>query len=446
MCCSNHVLTLQIGRRSLILTSFLLYSIFALGAGFAKDPITLDVINGVMGVFAASAVPPAVGMLGVAYERPSKRKNSAFACFSAGNPLGFVFGTIFGGVATNLLGWRANFYLIAIIFFVFTIIGWFTIPKDWTDKQSLSWTTIKHFDIVGTLLTVCGIGMFSAALSLGESAPQGWKTAYVLTLLIVGIILMIAFVFWELWFDNPIVPMSIWKDRDFSLSLSILMLGFMSFTPVTFFIALFFQRIQNMSALMTAVHLLPMAINGIIINVVAALILHKVSNKLLMYIGTASYLVAFILLGVNRASSSYWAFAFPALVLQVVGADLEFNVANMYVMSSMPPSQQSVAGGIFQTVAKLTMTLGLGIGTAIFDAVGRSPTLASYWDEETQPYAATFWFSAASAGLSVLLVPFLKIGTQGGKDKKLNSISNSDRSDSPSPVVAEKSKEGVVER
>lgn len=424
----QHV-TCCIGRKTLFIGAFLLFSIFSLAAGFSKTGITLDVLNGVMGVFAAAAVPPAVGILGVAYEKPSRRKNAAFACFSGGNPLGFVFGTIFGGVATQLLGWRANFFLIAIIYFLLTVVGLFTVPKDWTDKEPLNWQTVKRFDIIGTLLTVCGIGMFSAALSLGDTAPEGWRTGYVLALLIVGILLMVAFVFWELWYRDPIVPMSIWKDRDFSLCIGILMLGFASFTPASFFIALYFQKVWNMSALMTAVHLLPMAVSGIIVNIIAGLILHRVSNKLLMFIGSSAYMLAALLLALNKKSSSYWSFCFPAFAIQVIGADLEFNVANMYVMSSMPPRQQSVAGGIFQTAAKLCMTLGLGVGTAVFDSVQRKPSLAAYWDDETQPYSAVFWFSVASAGVSVCLVPFLKIGTQGGKVKKAEPEASSEESE-----------------
>ena len=416
-----------------------LFAVFALAAGFAKTPISLDVLTGVMGLMSASAVPPASGILGAAYEKPSKRKNAAFACFSAGNPLGYVFGTIFGGIAANLFNWRASFWLIALIFLGFTILGFFTIPKDWADKEPLNWETFKKFDIVGTLLTVTGIGMFSAAISLGDTASQGWTTGYVLALLIVGVFIMVAFVFWEMWFKYPLVPMSIWKDRNFSLSLGILMLGFMAFTPSSFFIALYFQKVKRLSALDTAVRLLPMVVSGISVNIVAGLTLHKVSNKLLMYIGTASYFIACLLLAVNRYSDSYWAFCFPAFCIIVIGADFEFNVANMYVMSSMPASKQSVASGIFQTVAKLCMTLGFGIATAIFNSVEQNPTLASYWDKATQPYAATFWYSTAAAGLSVCLVPFLTIGTQGGKAKRI--ISKTKRPDNAEPDSNEKSEE-----
>lgn len=102
----------------------------------------------------------------------------------------------------------------------------------------------------------------------------------------------------------------------------------------------------------------------------------------------------------------------------MIGADLEFNVANMYVMSALPPSQQSVAGGILQTVTRLAQTIGFGITTAVFNAVQQKPSMAGYWDRATQPYTATFFVSVGCSVLSVMLVPFLTLGTQGGQEKK----------------------------
>ncbi|KAK3115505.1 hypothetical protein LTR53_005081 [Teratosphaeriaceae sp. CCFEE 6253] len=412
------------GRKSLFVGSLFLFSVFALVAGFAKTGISLDILNGVLGLMSASGVPPALGLLGVVYEKPSKRKNYAFACFSAGNPLGFIFGTIFGGIATNLFGWRASFWLIAIIFLCTTFVGLWTIPKDFTAKEPANLETLKRFDILGTVFVIFGIGMFSAALSLGETAPQGWKTGYVLALLLVGLALMISFVVWDCWFKYPLVPMGIWKDRNFTLCLCILMLGFMAFVPGNFFAALFFQEVWHMSALNVAVHLLPMAIMGIAVKIVAGLILHRVSNKLIMIVAKLSYTSSFLLLAFNKADSSYWAFCFPSFILLVMGADLEFNVANMYVMSSMPPSQQSIAGGIFQTVAKLCTTLGFGITTAVFSSVRKDPGLARYWDRTTQPYTATFWFSVACSVLGLGLCYFLTLGTQGGNEKAVSTATS----------------------
>jgi MFS family permease len=146
----------------------LLYSVIALGAGFSRTPLTLDVLCGFMGLMSAAAVPPAQGMLGIIYDKPSKRKNAAFACFSAGNPLGFVFGMVASGIACHLFGWRASFWLLAIIYIVFTVIAFFIVPGDTAEKERLTLEAVKKFDILGTALTIAGTGMFSAALRYAE--------------------------------------------------------------------------------------------------------------------------------------------------------------------------------------------------------------------------------------------------------------------------------------
>jgi MFS family permease len=152
------------GRKSMFIVSMLLFSIFCLGAGFAQSGLTLDILCGVLGIFSASAVPPAQGMLGAVYEKPSPRKNKAFGCFSAGNPLGFVFGTILSGLFTQVFSWRAGFYLLAIVYFCTTIMAYFTVPRDTMPKQSLNDETLRRLDLPGTAMTILGIGSFCAAL------------------------------------------------------------------------------------------------------------------------------------------------------------------------------------------------------------------------------------------------------------------------------------------
>ncbi|TIA06116.1 putative transporter, partial [Aureobasidium pullulans] len=234
-----------------------------------------------------------------------------------------------------------------------------------------------------------------------DTATNGWKTDYIIAMLIVGAALIVAFVFWELYYPHPLVPMSIWRDKNFSLVMIVLLFGMMAFSVAEFFLALYMQEVWKWSPLTTAVHLLPMAIMGIIVNIVAGMIMHRVSNKALMLVGCFGYTIAFTLIAVNTIHSSYWAFCFPSFLLAVVGADLEFNVANYIV----------------QTVTKLCQSVGFGIGTAVFNAVGRSAKEGGRWDVATKPYSAVFWFAAAASGTSIVFATFLTIGTQGGKEK-----------------------------
>ncbi|KAH7089623.1 major facilitator superfamily-domain-containing protein [Paraphoma chrysanthemicola] len=404
------------GRKSMFVVSMLLFSIVSLGAGFSQDGITLDILCAVLGVFSASAVPPAQGILGVIYEKPSPRKNKAFGCFSAGNPLGFVFGTILAGVFTQIFSWRAGFWLLAIVYFCTTIVAYLAVPKDMTPRKKFNAETIKKLDLPGTVMTIFGIGTFCAALSLANEAPQGWKTPYIIVLLILGVLLIAAFVVWEIKYPFAMIDMNIWKDRDFSLLLAILSLGFLAFPIFFFWLALYFQTVLGYSALKTGVHMLPTAVSGFLANLTAALIQHKVSNKLLVGIGSMTFVIGFVLGAVQRYGDSYWAFSFPALCLSVVGADFQFIVANMYVLSSMPIHKQSIAGSLLQTLTRLSTAVSFGAATAIFDAVRDKPATSGYYaNNPFEPFAFVAWYTGGCTFVGLLLVPFLRIETQGHK-------------------------------
>lgn len=224
------------GRKVLFIIGMAGFSISLLIAGFATNAIYMDVFSGVLGLFAAAVVPPAVGALGAVYEKPSKRKNLAFACFSAGNPLGFVGGMIISGVASYLYNWRASFWAHAVVYAIFTVLTVWTVPADAFAKTPLSVQAFKKFDILGTVLIVVGFALFSSSLSyvfsttvgsrcgltdicnrLAGDAPHGWKTGYVLALFIVGFFLLVGFLYWESIAENPLMPLWVWKDRTFSL-------------------------------------------------------------------------------------------------------------------------------------------------------------------------------------------------------------------------------------
>lgn len=89
----------------------------------------------------------------------------------------------------------------------------------------------------------------------------------------------------------------------------------------------------------------------------------------------------------------------------------------MYVMSSLPPAEQSLAGGIFNTAIRLCQNVGLGITTAIYESVAGGNGIAG---TAIKPYSDTFHYGTAIVGASIFLVPFLTVGTQGGKRNKTN--------------------------
>lgn len=224
-------------------------------------------------------------------------------------------------------------------------------------KQRLT-KFVKTFDWLGAVLTLFGTGMLTAGITLGPTS--GWSSAVTLCLIIIGFALIVVFLYWETKYEHPMMPPFIWKDRNFNLvrscmSASPLMLtvadiktqimavtvfGFMAFQASAFYLAYYMQEIRHWSTIDIAVHLLPSVIAGLIWNVLIGYILDRVNNTLIMAAGSLSYLAANILLSFLQEDSNYWAFMFPALILNVVGADFQFNVAN--VRYSLLPIQRGL--------------------------------------------------------------------------------------------------------
>lgn len=108
-------------------------------------------------------------------------------------------------------------------------------------------------------------------------------------------------------------------------------LGFMGFAAVTFYLSLYLQDVKHLTALEITLRLLPMVVSGVLVNVVCGLLLHRISNKVLTGIGALAYTASFLILSFMKEDATYWAFIFPALVLVVVGADIQFNVTNVCI-------------------------------------------------------------------------------------------------------------------
>lgn len=214
------------------------------------------------------------------------------------------------------------------------------------------------------------------------------------------------------------------------------MLGFMAFTSSQFWLSLYLQEVRKFSPLQVAVYLIPQAIAGILYNIMAGLLMHCVRNEYLMFLGAVCYTGGTALLATMKADSSYWAFIFPALILMVVGADFEFNIANVslrplemkmlgglrkfhqvFVSSSFPKSQQAHAGGILNMFMRLCVALGLALTTAIYSSMEEQYDSVDI----TERYKRAFYLCVAFSGISAFMCPWMRIGCQGTSIKRNES-------------------------
>ncbi|CCM00646.1 uncharacterized protein FIBRA_02683 [Fibroporia radiculosa] len=368
------------GRRNVFLLGVFILAVFGLGCGFAHDEITMDVLRGFQGLGAAACIPAGLGILAHSFP-PSRIRSIAFSTFAAGAPVGAALGSAIGGVLTQLTQqhWRSTFYFM-------TGLGALTFAGGLAsfDHDAPSTELDRRVDWLGAFLVTAGLVMIVFVLSDGTIAPNGWRTGYIIALLILGVLLLVAYVAWEhflekqlhahstaWWTPPPLMRVSLWGRArgKLAITLVIALLEYSSFMTFNFWVQLYYQDYLRLSPVLTMVRLIPMFVTGVICNVFVALVVGRVPLAILVAIGTALTATADLLFALINPAAPYWAFGFPAAVVSVFGADFVFPSGTLFIAKVCLPHEQSVGGALFQTMTQLGGAFGLAISTVVYDSV-----------------------------------------------------------------------------
>jgi len=321
-------------------------------------------------------VPTAIGILGVTFP-PGKAKNYAFSSYAAGAPLGAIIGNIFGGLLGEYLNWKWVFWIFGILAAICTVAGYYVIPlppppPTTADGEPIP-TTKQTIDWIGGTLITLGLILLLFALTSGNVV--GWPTPWVPTLIAVSLLLIAAFAFWQHHLETrtttqPLMKMSIFKNIRFSAANVIMMLFFSSFNNYLIYATYWFQDYQGLSVIQTTVRFIPTGVTGVMVAAIMSQLLSRIRADLILTFGTITLSLASLLFALPiPPSTSYWAYAFPAMILAVCGADTLFPTLTLYVAKSLPAEDQALGGALISAVGQIGRALGLAIATAVQTAV-----------------------------------------------------------------------------
>lgn len=371
------------GRKKAFMIGTLCQIAFSLGCGFAQDGLTLAVLRGFQGIGGAATIPSALGILAHAFP-PSRARSIAFATFAAGAPVGGAFGTIIGGVLTQLSSshWRSLFYLAAATSALIGVSGLISFDADVPSSE-----LVKRVDWIGASLVTIGLVLIVFVLGQGEIASDGWKTPYIIVLLIIGVIMIGLFLVWEsrleriidedpsravsMWTPPPLMKLSLWtraKGR-MAVVLAIAFLNWSAFISWTFWVQLYYQNYLLLTPVETMIRFIPMFIVGCLCNFFVAMVVSRLPLVIFAVSGTLLTAAAAILFALIDPSVTYWAFGFPSTVLIVFGADFVYASGTIFIAKTSLPHEHSVAAALFQTMTQIGTAFGLTISTIVFNTV-----------------------------------------------------------------------------
>ncbi|MYW19271.1 DHA2 family efflux MFS transporter permease subunit [Streptomyces sp. SID2955] len=343
------------GRKGAFLSSIVIFLIGSALSGMAQDMGQLIGFRAVQGLGAGGLM---VGVMAIIGDLIPPRERGKYQGLMAGvMALAMIGGPLVGGTITDNWGWRWSFYinlpLGAVALALVTAV--LHLPK----KRSKA-----GIDYLGVVLLTVGITSIVLVTTWGGT-EYAWTSARIMELIGIGVAALIGFVYWQTRAAEPVVPLHIFKSRNFTLMSVIgFITGFVMF-GATLFLPLYQQAVQGASATNSGLLLLPMLGAMLVTSMVAGRVTTSSGRyKLFPVVGGALMIVGLYLLSLMDTETTRLT---SGVYMAVVGAGM--GCLMQITMLVAQNSVQMKDMGVASSSTTLFRTLGSSFGVAIMGAL-----------------------------------------------------------------------------
>jgi predicted MFS family arabinose efflux permease len=233
-----------------------------------------------------------------------------------------------------------------------------------------------RLDPIGTVLIT--LGLFGVVFGVIRGNGHGWTSAQVLSGLIAGGLLVIAFLMWERRAAAPMMPLRLFRSRGFSLTNAVsLIMAFGMFGSV-FIGAQFLQTVQGYTPLESGIRTLPWTAMPVIAAPLAGILSDRLGARRIVALGLALQTAGIAWLAVVASPTLAYTHLIPAFVLAGIGMGFFFAPIARLTIDFAPGELQGVASGTSNALRQLGTVLGIAVMGAIFSAVGGYTSAASF--------------------------------------------------------------------
>ncbi|NIY68517.1 MFS transporter [Streptomyces malaysiensis] len=349
------------GRKRTFLIGLLGFAGASALGGAASGFEMLLSARALQGGFAALLAPATLSLLAVNFTEARERAK-AFGIFGAIAAGGGAIGLVVGGLLTEYLDWRWCLYVNVPIAIV-AAISWSVLPADTRTEGR------ARFDIPGVLLAVGGL--VAVVYGCSEAESKGWDSRLVTGLLILGAVLLVAFVLVERSVARPLLPPRVLADRTRGSAYLAVGLSVVGMFAMFLFLTYYMQLVKGYSALLTGVAFLPMT-GAVLIGAggVASRLIPKVPPRLLVAPGLLIAAAGVALLVPLDVDSSYAVGLLLPELLVGFGMGLVMAPAMNYATHGVEEGDAGIASATVNTAQQI----GGSIGTAMLNTIATSVT------------------------------------------------------------------------
>lgn len=386
------------GRRLVLLVGILGFTATSLLIGLAQTELQLIVFRVLQGLSAALMSPAALSIVLTIFQEERERTKalSLWTIVAAG---GGAMGLLLGGILTQYLDWRWNFFINVPIGLVVSWGIYRLVPRHAGEERSH-----KHLDLPGAALITGSLIGFVYAAEL--AIKDGWLNMGTLGLFALSILLTVAFIVNEKHSKHPLVPLSIFKVRNVTVANLILAPVAAGMMGMFFLTSLYMQIVMQFTPLQIGLAYLPLPIIvGILSNRMPKLIA-KYGFKPFLVAGLAITGVAIAWLMRLPVAGSYVVDLLPTFLLMPLGVGMVFTPLFTAATSGVPQREAGLASGLINTAQQMGGALGLAIltGIAVAAATSSLPSLGALVHGYSQAFGVAFIFILIAFVLSVTLI------------------------------------------
>ncbi|MFD8940353.1 MFS transporter [Streptomyces sp. NPDC059578] len=382
----------RFGRRRLFIVGLTVFTGASAAAALAPGIDSLIGARAVQGIGAAIMMPLTLTLLIAAV--PVARRGMALGVWGAVNGLAVALGPLVGGGLTEHVAWQW-------IFWLNVPIGLALLPLS-RMRLAESYAPGARIDVPGTLLA--SLGLFGIVYSLVTVNSHSWTDPAVLTGLISGTVLLIAFVRYEQRTDRPMLPMRLFRSRAFSGINAASLLMFLGMFGSIFLLSQYFQGVCGYSPTETGLRMLPWTAMPLFVAPIAGYLSDRIGGRPVVATGLFLQAVGLALFAFAVGPDASYAAHLPALIVGGVGMAMYFAPAAHLVMSSVRVEERGIASGANNALRELGGALGVAVLASVFSARGGYESGQRFVDG----LVPALWLGSgavALAAIAVLIIP-----------------------------------------
>jgi EmrB/QacA subfamily drug resistance transporter len=340
----------HVGRKRVFIGGLL---VFAAGSGisaFAATPDQLIVARAFMGVGAAGVLPSTLSILTNVFVVPKDRAR-AIGLWSGTNGLGLAIGPVVGGWLLAHYWWGSVFLINVPVAIVTCVAAVWLVP----DSKNLA---AKRPDPAGAICSLLGIALLLWGII--EAPVRGWRSPLILVAIGGAAVVIAVLIAWESHTSHPMVELSFFSARRFSVAMMGLGLTIFALSGALFLLTQYLQFCLGFSALQTGLRIAPIAFILLVVALLSSWAVRHLGTKMVVFIGMALIAVGLALLTGVTTHSTYVQ-VLPAFILMGVGTGLAVAPCTDSVMGSVSIEQSGVGSATNSTALQIGSALGVAV-------------------------------------------------------------------------------------